>query len=116
MFGRKNDTMAVVLVGSAETENPLNEQLGGYEHVQVLHELNAPTLETLRSVSRVESGDEVGDILDGVLVAYALLTGKSSGTKRVLVITDGASPISHAEQLDQIVGQFKSNAVNVEVM
>src|SRR4051812_9590278 len=88
----KRDELGVVLVGTKKTENPLNDEVGeGYEHVTVLNTLKVPDLEMLESVDNIDCQDSEGDVIDGLLVAMAVIkerVKKLKFSKRIFLVTD----------------------------
>ena len=48
----------------ADTENELNEELGGYEHVKVTRNLDVPTVDLLRAIPAIAGGSVDGDCID----------------------------------------------------
>lgn len=120
LLGKAKDEMALVLLGTADTQNELAKAIpGGYEHIVVRQGLDIPSLEFLRSIAGISAGGSQGDALDAAVVALEMLKeriGKKNGIKRVMLITDGASPLMWTDQMDDIVSEFKGNGVLLELV
>lgn len=84
----------MVLVGTEETENHLNEQYGGYENVYIAQELEQLDKQIVTDLDSFSPTSVRGDILDGLMVAVDMLGNKCGNKKyikRIFIITDGAT-------------------------
>eukprot|EP00271_Cylindrocystis_brebissonii_P020640 TRINITY_DN6925_c0_g1_i1.p1 TRINITY_DN6925_c0_g1~~TRINITY_DN6925_c0_g1_i1.p1 ORF type:complete len:740 (+),score=127.18 TRINITY_DN6925_c0_g1_i1:23-2242(+) len=105
LFNQKDD-LAIVIFGSDVTRNDLHEPgSGGYENVAVVRPIRVADTEAFQTIESVRAGKGNPDFINAIVVAIDLLV-KSKGTtkeskakgakranKRLLLITDGASPL-----------------------
>jgi len=112
----------LVLFGSAETANNLNDQMGGdeYANVSVERSLGPIDLEFFREVQKVEAEGEQhvkGDLLDGLIVGLDMLcrfVGAKKYRKRVFLITDGEKEAKYtATELRGVVETINANDVKL---
>uniref|UniRef100_A0A182YMS2 Uncharacterized protein n=1 Tax=Anopheles stephensi TaxID=30069 RepID=A0A182YMS2_ANOST len=82
IFSAPNDHVGVVLFGTQETNNQLNVELGGYEHITEAFELKQASWQTLRILQKqvTRSSSEAG-WFDALIVAANLLKTESLGKK-----------------------------------
>ncbi|KAI0358783.1 hypothetical protein OH77DRAFT_1105096 [Trametes cingulata] len=59
--GRKTDKCGVILFGSEETNNVINEENGGYEHVSEYVPIAQPNAGTLAKLQALEPSTVAGD-------------------------------------------------------
>ncbi|KAJ0393603.1 hypothetical protein P43SY_007645 [Pythium insidiosum] len=124
LFFRPKDEVGVVLFGSAETRNDLNAEQGEdeYKNVCVLNDLDTPTLhmcERLRQLQPTTDASVKVDLLDGLIVALDLLYRRTEGKKyerRLLLITDAASPIEDAADVESVVQMMQQMEVQLHVV
>ncbi|KAJ3283149.1 X-ray repair cross-complementing protein 5 [Rhizoclosmatium sp. JEL0117] len=99
--GRKTDLVSVMLVGTDETDNHVNEANGGYEHITTYTDIEMANLKTLEFVTGgCVKGQGSGDILDGIVVAVSLLDRHCKHlkwAKTIFVLSDFSSPINQAD-------------------
>ena len=89
--------IGLVLFGTAETDNRLNQELdqNQYKNVQNLRYLGPVDLEFFRSVQNIDveqQQQESGDLVDALIVGLDMLlrfTGTKKYRKRIFLITDG---------------------------
>ena len=90
--------MGVVLIGTKDTDNYLNSNIGEkeYTHVTTFHNLEKINLDFFRRVEQIKAEDKTfndgGDIMDGLIVGIDELIrhcGTKKYKKRVFLITDG---------------------------
>ncbi|KAG8984122.1 ATP-dependent DNA helicase II subunit 2 [Tulasnella sp. JGI-2019a] len=102
--GRKTDQCGVILFGTAKTENCVHSEHGGYENVTEYIPIAQPTSKTLEMISAIKPSTVEGDPLDGLIVAIQTqakyLGKKASWTRRITLITDGASAFSTSDWED----------------
>ncbi|KAA1468434.1 SPOC domain-like protein [Dentipellis sp. KUC8613] len=96
--GRKTDQCGVILFGTDETENCINETNGGYEHVSEYIHVGQPNANTLSKLAALRpSEDTHGDPIDALIVGIETqdryLSKKKTWTRKVVLLTDGESPI-----------------------
>lgn len=122
MLYHAKDEVAIVLVGTAETENSVVESLPGqgYEHIVELTKGFSPaTLSTLKQLGRLPPTSAEADIVCGVVVATQLCAGAGikRGAGRILVISDGSLvPPPGRDVLDAgIAEQLGSLGISVDI-
>ncbi|KAI9329498.1 SPOC like C-terminal domain-containing protein [Obelidium mucronatum] len=73
--GRKTDLVSLILVGTDDTDNDLNTKMGkGYENITTYTQIEMANLQTLQFVTDgCVKGQGSGDVVDGIVVAIALL-------------------------------------------
>ncbi|KAF8887717.1 SPOC domain-like protein [Infundibulicybe gibba] len=95
--GRKTDQCGVITFGSEETDNTINSKNGGYEHVSEYIPIGQPNAGTLAKVDRLQpstvSGDPIDALIVGIETQAEYLASKKSWTRKIVLITDGKSPI-----------------------
>ena len=112
----------MVLFGTNETQNHLNEQMKGgeYEGVKTERELMAIDMDFFREVQDI-TAEQVqsakGDMLDGLIVGLDMLVqfcGKKKYRKRVFLITDGEKETKYTKQeLDEIIKTINGNEIKL---
>ena len=93
--------------------------MGTYEHITALQSIDVPTLDLVRSLSKVEASSLAGDFVDGMVVSLDLLhkrTAKKKYSKRIILLTDAASEIEGAEDIQQIIDQIKEMDVILQIL
>ncbi|CAI5743114.1 unnamed protein product [Hyaloperonospora brassicae] len=124
LFFRPKDEVGIVVYGSEDTDNQLNEEQGDdeYRNVQVVNSIDSPTLHMVKRLRELKPSqrEEVKvDILDGLIVALDLLFRRTDGKKyekRLMVITDAAAKIADAGDLESIVAMIQSMEVKLQVI
>uniref|UniRef100_A0AAV1UEM2 VWFA domain-containing protein n=1 Tax=Peronospora matthiolae TaxID=2874970 RepID=A0AAV1UEM2_9STRA len=124
LFFRPKDEVGVVVYGSEETDNQLNEEQGEdeYRNVQVVNSIDCPTLHMVKRLRELKPSqrEEIKvDILDGLIVALDLLFRRTDGKKydkRLMVITDAAAKIAYAGDLESIVTMILNMEVKLQVI
>lgn len=109
---------------SAETDNQLNEEQGEgeYSNVSVLSSIDIADLqmcEKLRTLQPSCRKETKVDILDGLIVALDLLfrrTDNKKYEKRLLVITDAATKIQDASDIESVVQMIQNMDVKLQIM
>ncbi|CDO74809.1 hypothetical protein BN946_scf185001.g57 [Trametes cinnabarina] len=95
--GRKTDKCGVILFGSEETNNIINEENGGYEHVSEYIPIAQPNASTLAKLQALEPSTVSGDPIDALIVAIEtqdrFLGNKKTWTRKICILTDGENPI-----------------------
>ncbi|KAF9652062.1 SPOC domain-like protein, partial [Thelephora ganbajun] len=89
--GRKTDQCGVV------TQNILNERGDGYEHVYEYIPIAQPNSNTIAKLNALRATDMCGDPIDALIVAietqHIYLSSKKTWTRKIVILTDGESPI-----------------------
>ncbi|KAI0307520.1 SPOC domain-like protein [Multifurca ochricompacta] len=98
--GRKTDQCGVILFGTDETNNIINRKDGGYDHVTEFLQIGQPNADTLAKLAslRASTSNVPGDVaIDALIVGIETLSNylatKRSWTGRLVLLTDGESPI-----------------------
>ncbi|EJF58779.1 SPOC domain-like protein [Dichomitus squalens LYAD-421 SS1] len=114
--GRKTDKCGVILFGSEETNNMINDANGGYEHVAEYIPIAQPNSATLAKLAALEPSTVSGDPIDALIVAIETqdqyLGNKKTWTRKVVILTDGESPIE-VEDWEATVN--KMNALDISL-
>ncbi|TMW56844.1 hypothetical protein Poli38472_006854 [Pythium oligandrum] len=124
LFFKPKDEVGVVLFGTEETSNQLNEDQGEdeYTNVTVLSDIDTPTLsvcEKLQTITPTADPAVKVDLLNGLIVALDLLFRRTEGKKyekRLLVLTDAASKIEDASDIESVVEMIKNMDVKLQVV
>jgi ATP-dependent DNA helicase 2 subunit 2 len=114
--------VGLVLFGTAETSNALNDQMGEDQYTNVTTErtLTQVDLEFFREIQNIKAEEvpqQKGDLLDGLIVGLDALI-KFCGTrkyrKRVFMITDGEKEAKFSKgDIDPIVQTIKDNDIKL---
>ncbi|KAH9938974.1 SPOC domain-like protein [Epithele typhae] len=95
--GRKTDQCGVILFGTEGTNNIINAEHGGYEHVTELIPVQQPNHSTLSKLAALEASSVVGDPIDALIVGIEVqdrvLEKKRTWTRKIVLLTDGESPM-----------------------
>ncbi|GLB36606.1 putative SPOC domain-like protein [Lyophyllum shimeji] len=95
--GRKTDQCGVIVFGSEETDNIINEKHGGYENVSEYIPIGQPNAATLAKIDALQPSSVAGDPLDALIVGIETqaqyLSAKRTWTRKIVIVTDGESPI-----------------------
>lgn len=95
--GRKTDQCGVIVFGSEETNNIVNEKNGGYENVIEYIPIGQPNAGTLAKIDALQPSSVSGDPIDALIVGIETqanyLSSKKTWTRKVIMVTDGESPI-----------------------
>ncbi|KAJ3678288.1 hypothetical protein LUZ60_002091 [Juncus effusus] len=120
----KYDDVGVVLFGTDETENDLEKEVGGYDHVSVLRNIKIVDREAVDIVQNLKRGNSPSDFIDAIVVGLDMLIKKYGGTnkgkQRMCLITDARSPIKEPfegtkeDQVDTIAQQMKAHGMRLE--
>lgn len=75
IFTKPKDEVSLILVGTDRTENELNEERGGYEHIYTAFFMAPADWNMIRYVQSIDPPNEtiITDWLDGVVVAMEYL-------------------------------------------
>ncbi|KAF9457458.1 SPOC like C-terminal domain-containing protein [Collybia nuda] len=95
--GRKTDQCGVILFGSEETSNIINEKNGGYDHVSEYIPISQPNAGTLSKIDALRPSEVSGDPIDALIVGIETqaqyLASKKSWTRKIVMVTDGENSI-----------------------
>lgn len=108
IFG-KSDEVGIILFGTEDTDNDLEKEVGGYEHVVVLRNVKVVDGDAVDILHNLPRGTHNGDFLDAVIVGMDMLIKKfgntNKGKQRLCLITDAQHPIkapSEGTKEDQV--------------
>ncbi|TFK76643.1 SPOC domain-like protein [Pluteus cervinus] len=94
--GRKTDQCGVILFGSEETNNIINEKNGGYDNVSEYIPIAQPNANTLAKLHELQPSSTIGDPIDALIVGIetqANYLGTKKWTRKIVIVTDGDNPI-----------------------
>lgn len=95
IFG-KNDEVGIIAFGTRETDNELEKEVGGYEHVVVLRNVKVVDGDAVDVLRNLPRGTRNGDFLDAIIVGMDMLIKKygatNKGKQRLCLITDLQDP------------------------
>lgn len=78
IFTKPKDEVAILLMGTDESANKLNQTLGGYEHISKGTGLIYPTWDILRVLKNsIRLGEYDADWLDALIVAMDFIKDES---------------------------------------
>ncbi|KAK3900112.1 ATP-dependent DNA helicase [Staphylotrichum tortipilum] len=112
---RKTWTVGVVGINTDDTDNPQNTKgLDGYDHISVLQGLGPMTMSSLRELRSAirPSNCYGGDAISAIVVALTMIeefTKKLKYTRRVILVTNGESPIDEDSSSDVVARLNESN-------
>ncbi|KAI0039555.1 SPOC domain-like protein [Auriscalpium vulgare] len=95
--GRKTDQCGVILFGTDDTDNTINDKDGGYEHVSEFIPIGQPNAGTLAKLASLQPSETIGDPIDALIVGIETqdkyLGSKKSWTRKMVLLTDGENPM-----------------------
>ncbi|URD75280.1 Ku C terminal domain like [Musa troglodytarum] len=111
----KSDEVGIVLFGTEDTNNELEKEVGGYEHVAVLRDIRVVDDDAVVVLKNLPRG--TFPVLDAIVVGMDMLIKKfgvsDKGKKRLYLITDAQFPTKEPyegtkeDQVDTISQQMK---------
>eukprot|EP00011_Vannellida_sp_DIVA3-517-6-12_P007195 CAMPEP_0114621812 /NCGR_PEP_ID=MMETSP0168-20121206/9418_1 /TAXON_ID=95228 ORGANISM="Vannella sp., Strain DIVA3 517/6/12" /NCGR_SAMPLE_ID=MMETSP0168 /ASSEMBLY_ACC=CAM_ASM_000044 /LENGTH=721 /DNA_ID=CAMNT_0001833015 /DNA_START=11 /DNA_END=2176 /DNA_ORIENTATION=- len=108
MLFKPKDEVGVVLFGTEETDNPLQDH--GYENISVLRDIGTPDLDLLRDVEAIGPSKESGDFIDALIVGMDMLINHPNKAKkpinRIYLVTNAAGEVNK-DELKVVLQQFK---------
>ncbi|KAG6895586.1 hypothetical protein C0992_000501, partial [Termitomyces sp. T32_za158] len=117
--GRKTDQCGVIVFGSEDTNNIINEQNGGYDNVFEYIPIAQPSAATLSKLDLLKATDNYGDPLDAIIVGVQTqathLASKKTWTRKIVLVTDGESPIE-VEDWEATVDKMNSLGVSITIV
>ncbi|XP_052762081.1 X-ray repair cross-complementing protein 5-like [Mya arenaria] len=120
MFAESKDEVALVLVGSEETDNPLADD-ESYQHISIANPLGVVDFDFLQLVQNdVKPTTTSGDFVDGIVVAMdhlmnALQGKKGFGFKRLIVMSDLGGEFGD-DQVDTIIASIKNSGTELNII
>ncbi|XP_052251500.1 X-ray repair cross-complementing protein 5-like isoform X2 [Dreissena polymorpha] len=120
MFAESKDEIALILVGSEETDNPLAEG-DNYQNISIANPLGIVDFDFLKLVQTdVKASTVSGDFLDGIVVAMdhivnAMQGKKGFGFKRLILMTDLGGEFGD-DQVDNIVASIKNSETELNII
>ncbi|KAL4064741.1 SPOC like C-terminal domain-containing protein [Scleroderma yunnanense] len=117
--GRKTEQCGVIVFGSDITVNVVNERHGGYEHIEEYIPIATPNAGTLAKLDELRPSETSGDPIDALIVGIetqdTYLERKRTWTRKVVVITDGASPIE-TEGWEKTIKKMQELRVSLTIL
>ncbi|KAJ7674432.1 SPOC like C-terminal domain-containing protein [Mycena rosella] len=118
--GRKTDQCGVIVFGADKTRNILNKRMkGGYDRVLEYIPVAQPNAGTLAKLDALEPSDEAGDPLDALIVAIETqddyLGSKKTWTRKLVLVTDGESPIE-VEDLPETINRINKLEIAMTIV
>ncbi|CAE6456567.1 unnamed protein product [Rhizoctonia solani] len=119
--GRKTDQCGVILFGTEETNNVVeNVHPGeGYANIVEYIPIAHPTPATLSKVAAITPSTHFGDPINGMIVAIQTqseyLIRKPSWTRRMVLVTDGETPLE-IEDWEATVDKINELAINTTII
>ncbi|RHZ85510.1 hypothetical protein Glove_65g19 [Diversispora epigaea] len=116
--GLKSDVTSLIIVGSDETKNYMNDESGGYENISVLYPIEQPKLPILRTVDELSQGNFHADVFDALILALGMITSHCRNlkyTKKIYLLTDGESDINK-EDFGAVVEQINSSNIELNIL
>ncbi|CAE6469453.1 unnamed protein product [Rhizoctonia solani] len=119
--GRKTDQCGVVLFGTEDTQNVVEDAHPGegytniVEYIPIAH----PTPSTLSKIAAITPSTHFGDPINGMIVAIQTqseyLIRKPSWTRRMVLVTDGETPLE-IEDWEATVDKINELAINTTII
>ncbi|KAF0411993.1 SPOC domain-like protein [Gigaspora margarita] len=117
--GLKSDVTSLLLFGTDDTNNYMNDQTGGYEHVTTLYPIEQPSMSILRTVNNnLPHGKVKGDAFDALIVALGMIDLHCRNLKfkkKIYLLTDGESPINSSD-FDAVLRQINESNVELNIL
>lgn len=108
MLFKPKDEVGVVLFGTEETDNPLEDH--GYENISVLRDIGTPDLDLLRDIEAIAPNKASGDFIDALIVGMDMLINYPNKAKkpinRIYLVTNAAGEVNK-DELKVVLEQFK---------
>ncbi|EGN94087.1 hypothetical protein SERLA73DRAFT_63055, partial [Serpula lacrymans var. lacrymans S7.3] len=117
--GRKTDQCGVIVFGSEDTDNVINDKSGGYEHVSEYIPVAQPNAGTLTKLDALSPSEVTGDPVDALIVGIETqdqyLSSKRTWTRKIVLLTDGENPIE-IEDWEATVQKMDSLSIALTVV
>ncbi|KAF8519214.1 SPOC domain-like protein [Gautieria morchelliformis] len=95
--GRKTEQCGVILFGTEYTQNVVNENNGGYDHVTEFIPIGQPNAQTMTKIKSIKPSTAIGDPIDSLIVGIETqaryLAKKPTWTRRMVLLTDAENPM-----------------------
>ncbi|KAF8575921.1 ku80-like protein [Ramaria rubella] len=95
--GRKTEQCGVILFGTEDTQNAVNEANGGYENVTEYIPIGQPNAQTMTKIKSLKPSTAIGDPIDAVIVGIETqgryLSKKPTWVRKMALLTDGENPM-----------------------
>ena len=117
--------MGVVLFGTKETNNYLNDTMGDseYKNVTSFHNLEKINLNFFRRIDEIAVENQTqkpGDLMDGLIVGIDMLSrhcGNKKFKKRIFLITDGEKEAKCSDsEMKTIITNMNTNDIRLNVI
>ncbi|CAG5125647.1 unnamed protein product, partial [Candidula unifasciata] len=120
MFSESKDEVALILMGSAETDNPLDDGQC-YQNILIKRALGVADFQLLQMVqTELQPSNTPGDFLDAIIVAIdhlenALQGKKGFKSRRVILFSDLGGPFGDQE-LEKIIAVLQNTNTELNVI
>ncbi|KAM6497865.1 SPOC domain-like protein [Amanita muscaria] len=112
--GRKTEQCGIITFGSETTNNMINQTNGGYDNVYEYVGIGQPNNGTIAKLDALQpstvSGDPIDALIVGVDTQAEYMTKKKTWTRKIVLVTDGESPIE-MENWESVIQ--KMNALDI---
>ncbi|KAK1303315.1 ATP-dependent DNA helicase 2 subunit KU80 [Acorus calamus] len=122
----KTDEVGIVFFGTEDTNNELEVEVGGYEHVFVQRKIEVVNGHMVEDLQNLPRGTTFGDFMDAIVVGMDMLIKKygptNKGKQRLCLITDARHPIkdpdegTKEDQVDTISSMMKARGVRMDCL
>ncbi|CRK99586.1 CLUMA_CG012898, isoform A [Clunio marinus] len=116
IFAKPFDEIALILMGSDETDNELNKSFNDYENIVEKVHLQLPSWDMVRKLDELTTTDFASDWVDGLLVAINFAKVHTQAKKfhniRILVVTNFVSDVND-NNLDVIIATINESKVEL---
>ncbi|XP_059149965.1 X-ray repair cross-complementing protein 5-like [Physella acuta] len=119
MFSESKDEVALILFGTTEADNPLDDGRS-YQHITLKRHLAVADFDLLQMVQTdLQPTDTPGDFVDALVVALDHLENATKGkkgfaTRRIILFSDLGSPFGDQE-LDTIIHAMQNTTPKTEL-
>ncbi|KAI0063150.1 SPOC domain-like protein [Artomyces pyxidatus] len=117
--GRKTDQCGVILFGTDDTDNVINERNGGYEHVSEFIPIGQPNAQILAKLASLRPSENSGDPIDAIIVGVETqdkyLASKKTWTRKMVLLTDGENPME-VEDWEATVKKMRSLDIQLTIV
>lgn len=115
----KQDVVGLALLGTQETENAVNEEMGDgqYENISVKHPVCKATFKAVSALDDAECEGATADLIDGLVVgmdAVCKFVRHLKFAKRVVLVTDGGSFVQ--SEVDEILDNIVNENIKLTVI
>ncbi|CUA73760.1 ATP-dependent DNA helicase II subunit 2 [Rhizoctonia solani] len=119
--GRKTDQCGVILFGTEETQNVVEDAHPGEGYTNIVEyiPIAQPTPSTLSKIAAITPSTHFGDPINGIIVAIQTqseyLIRKPSWTRRMVLVTDGETPLE-IEDWEATADKINELAINTTII